>query len=151
MTDALVQFLRARLDEVQEDTERGYLSAPEDPSFEGWDKRTVAGLPPLVARMVLREVAAKRLMLGEALASRHHVSFDQYETCPRATEADGLDAAQLVDLTDLNDEQRQETGREPTCMESCGRDARVHRTLELLAMPYSDHPDYAQALAADQA
>lgn len=142
MTDALVAFVKARLDEVQEDAERGYLSVPEDPSYKGWDKKTVAGLPPLVARQVLREVEAKRGLLDAALADRHHVSPDQYETCPRATAADGLDTNTLAALEALNEERRQEYGVEPQCWESCGRDARLRRTLRFLALPYADHPDY---------
>lgn len=94
----------------------------------------------------LREVEAKRGLLDAALADRHHMSADQYETCPRATSADGLDASTLAALEDLNEERRQEDGVDPKCWDSCGRDARVRRTLELLALPYSDHPQYAEAL-----
>lgn len=107
-----------------------------------------AGLAAHIARhdpaRVLREVEAKRGLLDAALADRHHVSADQYETCPRATAADGLDTSTLAALDDLNEERRGEDGVEPKCWDSCGRDARVHRTLELLALPYADHPDYQQ-------
>ncbi|TXS34750.1 DUF6221 family protein [Streptomyces sp. OR43] len=154
MTTDLVQFIRARLDEDEQTAQDATGSEwgdvdPQQP-YVIWDvkarqkNRTLMDVGRLasvvspenrahIARhdpaRVLREVAAKRLMLDEALASRHHVSSDQYETRPSATEA----------------------GREPTCWDSCGRDARVHRTLELLAMPYVDHPDYMQALLATQA
>jgi len=93
----------------------------------------------------LREVEAKRQLVDAALADRHHVSADQYETCPRATAADGLDESTLAALEALNEERRQEDGLEPECWDSCGRDARVRRTLELLALPYSDHPEYEEA------
>ncbi|MDP5310416.1 DUF6221 family protein [Streptomyces poriferorum] len=167
MTDALVQFIRARLDEdgaaARAATGRGKGSGSwtvEEMAVRAADgapvlRHTWAGEGEHIARhdpeRVLRELVAKRLMLDEALASGHHVSADQYETCPRATKADGLDAAQMDALTGLNDEQRQESGREPTCWDSCGRDARVHRTLELLALPFVGHPDYMQALLADRA
>lgn len=79
MTDALAAFLKARFDEVQQDAERGYLSAPEDPSYEGWDKKTMVGLPPLVARQVLREVEAK-----QRIVDRHSPhSMGSCRTCER--------------------------------------------------------------------
>lgn len=149
MTADLVQFLRDRLDE-DEQTAR---ACPGDgtwttEAFEVYGPDLSDEVRAHTARhnpaRVLREVEAKRLMLDEALTSRHHVSSDQYETCPRATEADGLDELQVAALGRLSDEQRQEFGREPTCWDSCGRDARVKRTLELLAMPYSEHPTYRQ-------
>ncbi|MBD3549863.1 DUF6221 family protein [Streptomyces sp. JV180] len=90
----------------------------------------------------LREVEAKRGLLDAALSDRHHVSADQYETCPCATATDGLAAYTLAALEELNEERRQEDGVEPQCWESCGRDARVRRTLHLLALPYADHPDF---------
>lgn len=156
MTEVLVQFVRARLDEDEQTAH----ACPGDGEWTAWalevygpdlsdEVRTHAARHD--PARILREVEAKRLMLDEVLASRHHISSDQYETCPRATKADGLDVRQVADLGCLNDEQRQEFGREPTCWDSCGRDARVRRTLELLAMPYSDHPDHEQALLADQA
>ncbi|MFG3136104.1 DUF6221 family protein [Streptomyces sp. NPDC048211] len=178
MTEALVQFVRDRLDEdyeaarltlginVMARVRRGESAPRWVASPEGdagiWDTDGTPRVKFAWARerdhivrhdpvRVLREIAAKRLMLDEALASRHHISSDQYETCPRATEADGLDATQLAALTRLNEEQRHESGREPTCWDSCGRDARVHRTLELLALPYVDHPNYMQAVLAGQA
>ncbi|MFJ4926827.1 DUF6221 family protein [Streptomyces sp. NPDC088736] len=56
----LVEFLRARLDEAEEDARRGYLKVLEDPTYGGWNKATTAGLPPLVAGQVLVEIRAKR-------------------------------------------------------------------------------------------
>ncbi|MDQ0791999.1 DUF6221 family protein [Streptomyces sp. B1I3] len=155
MTAALVAFLRAQFDEDDAvaraaDAELSTVFtriATFDPEMAA-DERHIMRHRPARAHY---EVVAKRLMLDEALASRHHVSADQYETCPRATMADGLDARQQAALNALNDEHRQEDGREPACWDSCGRDARVRRTLELLALPYVDHPDYMQALSADQA
>lgn len=66
MTLDLPAFLHARLDEAADDAARGYLTAPapgED--YDGWDKTTMAGLPPLVARMVLADIDAKRRLLEE--------------------------------------------------------------------------------------
>lgn len=173
MTDALVAFVKARLN----DDELTALAASTGPwrSHTGpemkwlskgelihpvwtWDR--VTGTPMIMTAMwadsqhiawwsparTLREVEAKRGLLDAALADRHHVSADQYETCPRATAADGLDSNTAAALDDLNEERRQEDGVEPKCWDSCGRDARVRRTLELLALPYSDHPGYEEAL-----
>ncbi|MEU1434027.1 DUF6221 family protein [Streptomyces sp. NPDC005786] len=167
MTDVLVQFVRARLDE---DRECALKAASRVEGGSSWafaemEVRAGDGAPVTrhtwadegahIARhdpdRVLHEVAAKRLQLDEALASRHHISPDQYETCPVATTVDGLDETQAAALERLNEEQRQESGGEPICWVSCGRDARVRRTLELLAMPYSEHPGYTQALAANRA
>lgn len=142
MTDALVQFIRARLDEVQEDTERGYLSAPEDPSFEGWDKRTVAGLPPLVARMVLREVEAKRQLLDAS-------NVECSPGCTRDHAFGGSCALRWMGpLTETDGELwvRNEDGHKIPAPP-----VTAEWTLRLLALPYSDHPDYMQALLADQA
>ncbi|MGQ4353184.1 DUF6221 family protein [Streptomyces drozdowiczii] len=100
---------------------------------------------------VLREVVAKRLMLNEALSSRHLVTGDHYMDCPLVTEADGVDTATADRIRALNDDYRKESGQDPKCAERCGRDVRVHRTLELLALPFVDHPDYMRALLADQA
>ncbi|MEU1125862.1 DUF6221 family protein [Streptomyces sp. NPDC005899] len=85
---------------------------------------------------------AKRLMLDEALASRHLVTGDHYRHCPLASEADGLDTATAERIRALNDDYRNEHGQCSGGVERCVRDARVRRTLELLALPYSDHPNY---------
>ncbi|MFE7535215.1 DUF6221 family protein [Streptomyces rhizosphaericola] len=143
----LVAFLRARYDELQAQQEDVFAAwhSPDCESVpDGWGRETGAcncGVPA----QVLRDVEAKRLLLEQAVTSRHHISADQYETCPRATAADGLDTITLGALEELNEERRQEDGVEPECWESCGRDARVRRTLELLALPYSDHPGYEEA------
>lgn len=179
MTDALVAFLQARLDDdervasgtgMPHDWHQG--PGTEDPEWaddemvlmwppefhtpyeqdKHWRGLTAdpAGLAAHIARhdpaRTLREVEAKRGLLDGALADRHHVSADQYETCPCATAADGLDENSVDALEALNEERRREDGAEPECWESCGRDARVRRTLELLALPYSDHPKYEEAL-----
>ncbi|MFE9855563.1 DUF6221 family protein [Streptomyces sp. NPDC005780] len=166
MTDDLVQFIRARLDEDERAAQRA------DPG--SWTLRTLgrhdlaavkteSGLMQLdgsratanavhIARhdpaRVLREVEAKRLLLEQAVTSRHLVTGDQFMDCPLVTEAD---ADHVERIQALNDMYREELGREPSCIETCGRDARVRRTLELLAMPYSDDPGYTQALAANRA
>ncbi|MBH0243936.1 hypothetical protein I3W98_15435 [Streptomyces cavourensis] len=161
MTDALVAFLKARLDEDERaarragDTfrqigETGVIVATEGDRAEECASANWSGIAEHIVRQdparTLREVEAKRQLLDAALADHHHISADQYETCPRATAADGLDANTLAALEDLNEERRQEYGVEPQCWESCGRDARVRRTLELLALPYSNHPGYEEAL-----
>ncbi|MFD3955913.1 MULTISPECIES: DUF6221 family protein [Streptomyces] len=174
MTDALVAFLKARLDDDERVARAatpgpwcdsgGYVTNIDEDGhsrvqvtdFGTQDEDSEGGGPQgqadsaHIARQdparTLREVEAKRGLLDAALADRHHVSADQYETCPRATAADGLDETTLAALEALNEERRQEYGVEPTCWESCGRDARVRRTLELLALPYSDHPGYEEAL-----
>ncbi|MDX3183515.1 DUF6221 family protein [Streptomyces sp. ME02-7008A-1] len=172
MTDALAAFLKARLDEDEQTAtapSSAVWASPEWRFTDGDDGPFVdlgtnqlaegSGLNAAelehIARQdparTLREVEAKRGLLDAALTDRHHVSADQYETCPRATAADGLDETTLAALEDLNEERRQEDGVEPKCWDSCGRDARVRRTLELLALPHSDHPEYEEALTADQA
>lgn len=169
MTAALVQFLRDRLDEryalvraipadrrlyVQPDQGRLVFNDPDEKWADGEDRLpNNHNIWALVfdPQEELRHIAAKRLMLDEALASRHLVTGDQYMDCPLATEADGVDAETTERIQALNDDYRKEFGREPVCAERCGRDARVHRTLELLSLPYVDHPDYMQALLATQA
>lgn len=93
---------------------------------------------------VLAEVEAKRLLLEQAATSRHLVTGDPYMDCPRVTKADGVGSDTVEHIQALNDNYRQEFNRELGCSESCGRDARVHRTLVLLALPYADHPDYQE-------
>lgn len=155
MSADLAAFLKARLDEDDAvaraaDTELSTVFtriAAFDPEMAA-DERHIMRHRPTRA---LYEVAAKRLMLDEALASRHLVTGDHYLDCPLVTEADGVDAATADRIQALNNDYRKEFGRDPTCAERCGRDARVHRTLELLALPYVEHPDYMLALTADQA
>jgi hypothetical protein len=67
MTDDLIAFLRARFDEDDEEARRGYLKAEPTLDYDGWDRRTTAGLPPVVATRVLREVEMKRRIMDEAL------------------------------------------------------------------------------------
>lgn len=155
MTVGLVSFVRARLDEDEQvaraaDTELSHVFTriqTFDPEMAA-DERHIMRHRPARAHY---EVVAKRLMLDEALASRHLVTGDHHLDCPLVTEADGVDAATADRIRVLNDDYRKEFGRGLGCAERCGRDARVHRTLELLALPYVDHPDYMQALTAGQA
>ncbi|MER7726801.1 DUF6221 family protein [Streptomyces sp. NPDC096323] len=155
MTDALVRFVRDRLDEDEAvaraaDTELSTVFtriATFDREMAA-DERHIMRHRPTRARY---EVVAKRLMLDEALAGRHLVTGDHHTDCPLVTEADGVDAATSERIQGLNDDYRKEFGRDLGCVKRCGRDARVHRTLELLPLPYVGHPDYVRALTADQA
>lgn len=155
MSADLVAFLRARFDEDDEvaraaDAELSTVFtriATFDPEMAADERHIMRHRP---AR-TLYEVAAKRLMLDEALASHHLVTGDHYMDCPLATEADGVDTTTVERIRALNDDHRKEFDRDLGCAEQCGRDARVHRTLELLALPYVDHPDYMQAVAANRA
>ncbi|MFI8007053.1 DUF6221 family protein [Streptomyces sp. NPDC086010] len=155
MTADLVQFLRSRLAEDE------VVARAADPELSHVFTRIETFDPEMAAdeRHIMRhrparaqyEVVAKRLMLDEALASRHLVTGDHYMDCPLVTEADGVDTATADRIRALNDDYRKEFGRGPECAERCGRDPRVHRTLELLALPHVDHPDYMQALTAGRA
>lgn len=155
MNDALVKFLRARLDDDEEDARAA------DPELSTVFTRIATFDPEMAAdeRHIMRhrparahyEVVAKRLMLDEALSSRHLVTGDHCMDCPRVTEADVVGTATADRIRTLNDAYRKKLGRDLRCAERCGRDARVHRTLELLALPYVDHPDYMHAVAANRA
>ncbi|MFD4830125.1 DUF6221 family protein [Streptomyces uncialis] len=102
-----------------------------------WRGRTLdsAGQAGHIARhdpaRVLREVEAKRMLIGGITTERHHVTDgDCWYTCAAATEErDGGETC---------DDNR--TGG--PC--DCGRDERVGRCLRLLALPYADHPDYRE-------
>lgn len=78
----------------------------------------------------LREVEAKRALLGDLTAERHDVVEDCWYTCAAATEED--DGGESCD----------DTKRGGPC--NCGRDARVNRSLRLLAQPFADHADYRE-------
>lgn len=95
-------------------------------SHEPWDEtRNVWRTAMHVARFdparVLRDVAARRQLLDQALAWQHHEADDPWYSCPAsAHHATAVGAAGLCD---------------------CGRDERVHAVLQLLAQPYreTDH------------
>ncbi|MGW4222984.1 DUF6221 family protein [Streptomyces bauhiniae] len=70
--DNLVQWLTIQLDEDENDVRRGYLRAEPAPDYEGWDKATTAGLPPIVAARVLRETDAKRRIMERYAWLREH-------------------------------------------------------------------------------
>ncbi|MFE3429840.1 DUF6221 family protein [Streptomyces sp. NPDC059171] len=158
MTDALVAFLKARLDEdeqvAQAATQGEWVWSREFVTPPGYHHRTIGPLEPGDSAHIvrhdpartLREVEAKRLLLEQAITSRHLFTGDQYMDCPLLTEADGAKADHVERIQALNDMYLEELGREPACIDTCGRDARVRRTLELLALPYSDHPGYEEAL-----
>ncbi|MFE0692892.1 DUF6221 family protein [Streptomyces sp. NPDC058869] len=148
MTDALVAFLKARYDELQaqqEDPFAAWHSPDCEAVPDSWGRETGACNCGVPAR-TLREVETKRLLLEQAVTSRHLFTGDQYMDCPLLTEADGAKADHVERIQALNDMYLEELGREPACIDTCGRDARVRRTLELLALPYSDHPGYEEAL-----
>lgn len=63
--DDLVRWLGEQLDEDEADVRRGYLKAEPLPDYDGWDKSTTAGLPPVVAARVLREIDAKRQLVEQ--------------------------------------------------------------------------------------
>lgn len=143
MSDELVAFLRARLDE-SEQSARAVLwdgsgnTLSWDLPFSATvqvgsdcfcaDDRTVANhIVEWDPARALLEIEAKRQLLADALAEKHVVVEDCWYTCPAATEErDGGETC--------NDAE----GGKPC---NCGRDARVERRLRLLAMPYVDHPD----------
>ncbi|MEV5619411.1 DUF6221 family protein [Streptomyces bacillaris] len=169
MTDALVAFLKARLDEDEQaaratDDTLGQrnLRWSTRPEGEAFSKVVANGHYDVARKLTpadgahiahhdpartLRDVESKRLLLEQAVTSRHLVTGDHVMDCPLVTEADGASAGHVDLIQGLNDMWLEELGREPVCIDTCGRDARVRRTLELLALPYSDHPGYAEALA----
>ncbi|MFF3998558.1 DUF6221 family protein [Streptomyces cyaneofuscatus] len=132
MTDALVAFLKARL----EDDERVARAAGD--GWYGYDpEQQIAFVPPEDSRHIarqdpartLREVEAKRAVLAAYCAA---VSARE-------------EAARLV-------QKARTSGWDPIMAELeeasaiHKRDA-LHEVLRLLALPYSDHPGYEEALA----
>lgn len=155
MTDDLITFLRARLDDderiakaattgpwsVNDESFAESIRATdgtevvaggrwggEAPVFESTeDALHIAAHDP--ARTLL-EIEAKRQLLADALAEKHVVVEDCWYTCPAATEErDGGETCNDADS-------------DKPC--NCGRDARVERRLRLLAMSYADHPDHRE-------
>lgn len=112
--DALATTVRQHLNEIEEEAGRGYLKAPEVEGWTGWDKSTVAGLPPAVIALVLREVAARRKLIELMLAEKHGAADSgvRYRPCEA-----------LADLAAPCD---------------CGRDERVAAYLRVLAEPYQE-------------
>jgi hypothetical protein len=108
--DTLAATVRTQLDAIEEEAERGYLKAPEIEGWTGWDKSSVAGLPPAVIALVLREVEARRKLVAHLLVEPHH-RWPGVSAC-----------SVLVGSGECN----------------CGRDARVTAYLELLAQPYQE-------------
>ncbi|MEU0991948.1 DUF6221 family protein [Streptomyces sp. NPDC005953] len=150
MTDGLITFLRARLDEDRDEAlaaspgpwtpdgdEYEVLAADGITVCDGFalSNRQLQATVRHIARhdpaRALREVTAKRELLDEHLAAKHSVCEDSWYTCPAATEdRDGGVCSQ----DDMHGE---------PC--ECGRDDRLARTLQLLALPYADHPDYQES------
>jgi hypothetical protein len=116
-TADLVAFLTARLDETQDDAERGYLKAEPIPGCDGWDQSGTAGLPPAVAARVLRDVAAKRAILAE-----HAPDYGECRVC---ADHDGEMWLSTGDVMERR------TELEAPCP-----------TVRHLAAEHSDHPDY---------
>jgi hypothetical protein len=73
MSEELTRWLSEQLDQDEEDVRRGYLKAEALPDYDGWDKSTTAGLPPIVAARVLREIDAKRGVLRQYEEVRQQV------------------------------------------------------------------------------
>jgi hypothetical protein len=71
--DELVRWFGVQLDEDEQNARRGYLKADPLPDYDGWDTNTTAGLPPIVAARVLREIEAKRGVLRQHEAVREQV------------------------------------------------------------------------------
>ena len=77
---------------------------------------------------VIADCDAKLALVDDLLAERHQVVEDCWYTCAAATEErDGGETCNEAD-----------SGK--PC--NCGRDTRVARRLQLLAMPYISHSDY---------
>jgi hypothetical protein len=87
MTDDLVAFLRARLDDEQRSAEGGYLRVILPLDFDGLTREGTVFLPGPVKAHVLREIDAKRrnLALHEAETGQHpdFCGYDKHELpCP---------------------------------------------------------------------
>ncbi|MBY8881171.1 DUF6221 family protein [Actinacidiphila acidipaludis] len=110
----LIEFLRTRLEEDRAEAERGYARGADDPTNPGWNRATLAEVPPLVARRVLREAEGKQHLLAI------HV--------PDSLSLHGRVCAEC---------------RVPEPGWEHGVPAPFPcRTLRVLATVYSDHPDY---------
>jgi hypothetical protein len=112
--DDLVRWLTACLDEDAEEAQRGYLKAALLPDYGGWNKSTVAGLPPAVAVRVLREIDAKRRILAQCVYWNERAAQEAVD--PPKYPQPGLDLGLLLDA--------------------------MNPVLRLLALPYADRPGY---------
>ncbi|MGW0837507.1 DUF6221 family protein [Streptomyces prunicolor] len=103
--------------------------------YEGWpsEGQTVHIAEWDPAR-VLREIGSKRQLLADVLAETHTVVEDCWYTCPAATEEH--DGGQTC----------YDASEGKPC--NCGRDARVARRLQLLALPFEHRPGFAEAIAS---
>lgn len=143
MTDGLVAFLRARVDEDESaalgakgDTSGRWQQddgPPEDIVLYDKSGKLTMGQARHIARhdpaRVLADVAAKRALLADFLAERHYVNDgDCWYTCAAATEE--RDGGEVCDDSRLGG----------SC--DCGRDERLQRRLHLLALPYAADPGY---------
>lgn len=107
------------------------LSSGDADGYKSWiDKHD--GLNAYLAIAQPEEVIAdcdgKLALIDDLLAERHAVVDDCWYTCGAATEErDGGETCH-------------ETRQGGPC--DCGRDARVHRRLAVLAQPFAGHPDH---------
>lgn len=114
MSGDIEQFLREHLDHDEQEIRRRW-------NRDGVTSEKFHGTPFDPARAIA-EVEAKRQMLADVTSEGHYWCEDNWYAC----------AAHI----DCADEDR--AGK--PC--DCGRDERVRRRIHLLALPYSDHPDY---------
>ena len=119
---ALAKTARDGLDKADDDAARGYLHAPEIPGYTGWDTQTVVALPPAIAALILRDVAARRTLLDGALGWEHYEHGEnEWHSCHAHPGRIELWPREPRDCT-------------------CTRDARVLAVLTALAAPYQETP-----------
>ncbi|KOG33275.1 DUF6221 family protein [Streptomyces resistomycificus] len=122
----LARWLGEQLDTDEGEARRGYLKAEPPPDYDGWDKSTVAGLPPVVAARVLREIDAKRRVIATYIKAVERME-ELASLCERL-KAEGKD----------------------TFMPEMDRATAIHRrdvlheTLQVLSLPYADRPGYRE-------
>ncbi|WP_119580474.1 DUF6221 family protein [Streptomyces europaeiscabiei] len=124
--DDLVQWLRAQLDEDQRLAERGILEAVLPPDFEGLTREGVVNLTGPVKARVLREIDAKRKLLGQYVSAAKSVedlgaARDRLSARGRDTLMTGLELESAIHRRDT-----------------------LRGVLRLLAAPYSDRPGFRE-------
>jgi hypothetical protein len=126
MTDGLVEWLRAQLDEDERLAREATVDVPAEPDASGvwpgwpWSPGDTSGLPWVQHCMrhdparVLAEVQSKRLILEAAVdAASRRLYYER-------------------------------DGEEPFAAESVGFDEAMTKVLRLLALPYQDRPGYLE-------
>lgn len=119
--DEITAFLRTRWSEER-------ANAAAYGSYDEPDNCWVMHTDP---ETVLADLEAKETLLDHLLAEPHTVCNDHWYTCCAATEE--RDGGHCPG-DDHHHEKR--------C--TCGRDARVVRSLQILAAPYTQHPDHKE-------